>query len=140
MDHHECLLAFVYVELYAIRPQFDRARERGLRVLWKLGAGAAMCEQQGSLRRVASAGLACGGNQVASLTPGKRAAYNPAASSDAPLHSDTRHGLRSTRAEVAPDRFATMVGQEHVLRALVHALEADRLHHAYLFTGTRGRR
>ena len=37
-----------------------------------------------------------------------------------------------------PDRFATMVGQEHVLRALVHALEADRLHHAYLFTGTRG--
>jgi DNA polymerase-3 subunit gamma/tau len=37
-----------------------------------------------------------------------------------------------------PDRFATMVGQEHVLRALVHALEQDRLHHAYLFTGTRG--
>ena len=31
-----------------------------------------------------------------------------------------------------------MVGQEHVVRALKHALEAKRLHHAYLFTGTRG--
>jgi DNA polymerase-3 subunit gamma/tau len=31
-----------------------------------------------------------------------------------------------------------MVGQEHVLRALINALDHDRLHHAYLFTGTRG--
>ena len=31
-----------------------------------------------------------------------------------------------------------MVGQEHVVRALTHALEQKRLHHAYLFTGTRG--
>jgi len=31
-----------------------------------------------------------------------------------------------------------MVGQEHVLQALVNALDHDRLHHAYLFTGTRG--
>ncbi|HBD13231.1 MAG TPA: DNA polymerase III subunit gamma/tau, partial [Porticoccaceae bacterium] len=31
-----------------------------------------------------------------------------------------------------------MVGQEHVLRALTNALDNDRLHHAYLFTGTRG--
>jgi DNA polymerase-3 subunit gamma/tau len=31
-----------------------------------------------------------------------------------------------------------MVGQQHVLRALVNALDNDRLHHAYLFTGTRG--
>ena len=31
-----------------------------------------------------------------------------------------------------------MVGQEHVLQALVNALDRDRLHHAYLFTGTRG--
>ncbi|HSG88897.1 MAG TPA: DNA polymerase III subunit gamma/tau [Pseudomonadales bacterium] len=37
-----------------------------------------------------------------------------------------------------PATFATMVGQEHVLKALIHALEEDRLHHAYLFTGTRG--
>ena len=37
-----------------------------------------------------------------------------------------------------PRRFAEMVGQAHVLRALVNALATGRLHHAYLFTGTRG--
>jgi len=37
-----------------------------------------------------------------------------------------------------PKTFGEMVGQEHVLRALVNALDNDRLHHAYLFTGTRG--
>lgn len=37
-----------------------------------------------------------------------------------------------------PRRFEDMVGQHHVLKALVSALSAQRLHHAYLFTGTRG--
>lgn len=37
-----------------------------------------------------------------------------------------------------PRNFDEMVGQEHVLKALINALENDRLHHAYLFTGTRG--
>ena len=37
-----------------------------------------------------------------------------------------------------PRTFSEMVGQEHVLRALINALDNDRLHHAYLFTGTRG--
>ncbi|BES71664.1 DNA polymerase III subunit gamma/tau [Marinobacter nanhaiticus D15-8W] len=37
-----------------------------------------------------------------------------------------------------PKTFQDMVGQEHVLKALVHALDHQRLHHAYLFTGTRG--
>ncbi|KZY33926.1 hypothetical protein A3740_00800 [Oleiphilus sp. HI0068] len=37
-----------------------------------------------------------------------------------------------------PQNFKQMVGQEHVLKALIHALESQRLHHAYLFTGTRG--
>ena len=37
-----------------------------------------------------------------------------------------------------PKSFKTLVGQEHVVRALTHALEQQRLHHAYLFTGTRG--
>ncbi len=37
-----------------------------------------------------------------------------------------------------PKNFDTLVGQEHVVRALTHALEQKRLHHAYLFTGTRG--
>src|SRR5471030_991013 len=37
-----------------------------------------------------------------------------------------------------PKNFETLVGQEHVVRALTHALDSGRLHHAYLFTGTRG--
>ncbi len=37
-----------------------------------------------------------------------------------------------------PRNFKEMVGQEHVLRALINALDNDRLHHAFLFTGTRG--
>ncbi|WP_158934460.1 DNA polymerase III subunit gamma/tau [Burkholderia sp. S171] len=37
-----------------------------------------------------------------------------------------------------PKSFASLVGQEHVVRALTHALDGGRLHHAYLFTGTRG--
>ena len=37
-----------------------------------------------------------------------------------------------------PRNFTELVGQEHVQRALVNALDNDRLHHAYLFTGTRG--
>ncbi len=37
-----------------------------------------------------------------------------------------------------PHDFESMVGQEHVVAALQHALDENRLHHAYLFTGTRG--
>ena len=37
-----------------------------------------------------------------------------------------------------PKNFSDTVGQEHVLQALMNALETGRLHHAYLFTGTRG--
>src|SRR5215813_3786345 len=37
-----------------------------------------------------------------------------------------------------PRTFAELSGQEHVVRALTNALDGERLHHAYLFTGTRG--
>jgi DNA polymerase-3 subunit gamma/tau len=37
-----------------------------------------------------------------------------------------------------PRRFAELVGQEHVVRALTNALDSGRVHHAFLFTGTRG--
>jgi len=37
-----------------------------------------------------------------------------------------------------PHNFSEMVGQAHILKALTHALEHNRLHHAYLLTGTRG--
>ncbi|HET7561798.1 MAG TPA: DNA polymerase III subunit gamma/tau [Rhodanobacteraceae bacterium] len=37
-----------------------------------------------------------------------------------------------------PKQFSELVGQEHVVKALSHALDSGRVHHAYLFTGTRG--
>ena len=37
-----------------------------------------------------------------------------------------------------PRNFSEVIGQQHVLKALINALDSDRLHHAYLFTGTRG--
>ena len=37
-----------------------------------------------------------------------------------------------------PRSFHELVGQSHVVRVLVNALDNDRLHHAFLFTGTRG--
>ncbi|MBL8511714.1 MAG: ATP-binding protein, partial [Betaproteobacteria bacterium] len=37
-----------------------------------------------------------------------------------------------------PRSFADVVGQPHVVRALANALDTGRIHHAYLFTGTRG--
>ncbi|MGH8721369.1 MAG: DNA polymerase III subunit gamma/tau, partial [Burkholderiales bacterium] len=37
-----------------------------------------------------------------------------------------------------PRSFAELVGQEHVRQALVNALDSGRVHHAFLFTGTRG--
>ena len=37
-----------------------------------------------------------------------------------------------------PKQFAELVGQEHVVRALTNALDSERMHHAFLFTGTRG--
>ena len=40
--------------------------------------------------------------------------------------------------KLRPADFSSLVGQEHVVRALRHGLDAGRLHHAYLFTGTRG--
>ena len=40
--------------------------------------------------------------------------------------------------KLRPVDFTALVGQDHVVQALSHALDNDRLHHAYLFTGTRG--
>ena len=37
-----------------------------------------------------------------------------------------------------PRNFSELAGQEHVQRALINALESERIHHAFLFTGTRG--
>lgn len=53
-------------------------------------------------------------------------------------HFGTRMSYQVLARKYRPKSFETLVGQEHVVRALTHALEQQRLHHAYLFTGTRG--
>jgi DNA polymerase-3 subunit gamma/tau len=53
-------------------------------------------------------------------------------------HVDTALSYEALARRWRPRNFADMLGQQHVLRALTNALDHDRLHHAYLFTGTRG--
>src|ERR671924_2136557 len=53
-------------------------------------------------------------------------------------HLSTSMSYQVLARKWRPKDFAGLVGQEHVVRALRHALEQKRLHHAYLFTGTRG--
>ncbi len=50
----------------------------------------------------------------------------------------TRMSYQVLARKYRPKNFDSLVGQDHVVRALTHALEQKRLHHAYLFTGTRG--
>ena len=51
---------------------------------------------------------------------------------------DARMSYQVLARKWRPRTFESLVGQEHVVRALTHALTQGRLHHAYLFTGTRG--
>jgi len=63
-------------------------------------------------------------------------APNLAQSSLAP--ADVQMSYQVLARKWRPKRFAELVGQEHVVRALSNALDSDRMHHAFLFTGTRG--
>jgi DNA polymerase-3 subunit gamma/tau len=53
-------------------------------------------------------------------------------------HAEVRMTYQALARKWRPKRFAELVGQEHVQRALINALDTKRLHHAFLFTGTRG--
>jgi len=55
-----------------------------------------------------------------------------------PVHNADMQAHRVLARKWRPGSFADVVGQGHVLQALRHALQSGRLHHAYLFTGTRG--
>lgn len=61
---------------------------------------------------------------------------------DGPVFGSSNNGKNMSYQVLArkwrPATFDALVGQEHVLQALRHALDSNRLHHAYLFTGTRG--
>src|SRR5215831_2148923 len=63
-------------------------------------------------------------------------APNLAQSSLAP--ADVQMSYQVLARKWRPKRFAELVGQEHVVRALSNALDSGRMHHAFLFTGTRG--
>jgi DNA polymerase III subunit gamma/tau len=63
--------------------------------------------------------------------PTAMATANPSVNASAKPHQALARTWR-------PRDFQSLVGQEHVVRALSHALDTGRLHHAYLFTGTRG--
>jgi DNA polymerase-3 subunit gamma/tau len=54
------------------------------------------------------------------------------------LFGDTSQAALALARKWRPRNFADLKGQEHVVRALTNALTQGRLHHAYLFTGTRG--
>lgn len=47
-------------------------------------------------------------------------------------------GYQALARQYRPQDFTELVGQEHVSQALINGLEQDRIHHAFLFTGTRG--
>ena len=58
----------------------------------------------------------------------------PASRLDRPCHRPPPSLYRRHR----PRSFADVVGQEHVVRTLSNAIEQDKVHHAYLFVGSRG--
>src|SRR4029078_10358338 len=53
-------------------------------------------------------------------------------------HKGNRLSYRVLALKWRPRRFDQLVGQPHVVQALVNSLKEQRFHHAYLFTGTRG--
>ena len=88
------------------------------------GLPALRCGESGQVRKEAATAICCKcrglGSPIRLFIPVGRMSYQVLA--------------RKWR----PRSFTSLVGQEHVVRALIHALASQRLHHAYLFTGTRG--
>jgi DNA polymerase-3 subunit gamma/tau len=86
----------------------------------------------------ASGKTGAGGTVADEQTSSPRALANPttASLSSEPAKAAAQHLVLARKWR--PRRFAAMVGQEHVVRALRHGLKTGRIHHAYLLTGTRG--
>src|SRR4051794_14439676 len=68
----------------------------------------------------------------------KRKTSPPTPDADAAPPEPAREGYTVLARRYRPQQFAELVGQEPVARALVNALESNRVAHAYLFTGARG--
>lgn len=107
------------IELHPVDAEFERAGESGERVLRKEARRTTMTDDQQAVVARAAHGRAAGLRVVCGNMP--------------PIMS-----YLVLARKYRPRVFADVVGQEHVVRALSNALESERLHHAYLFTGTRG--
>ena len=107
------------IQFHPVDAELDRAGESGERVLGEEAGRTAVTDDQHAF--------------------GARAAHAPAAGS--PVVCGNMPAIMSylvLARKYRPRTFADVVGQEHVVRALSNALDSERLHHAYLFTGTRG--
>ncbi|MGE3808457.1 MAG: DNA polymerase III subunit gamma/tau, partial [Gemmataceae bacterium] len=74
--------------------------------------------------------------QPEGATPKARKSSTPAVDQEAP--GDNKAGYTVLARRYRPGQFKDLVGQEPVARALINALESNRVAHAYLFTGARG--
>src|SRR5687768_7431608 len=88
----------------------------------------------GSLRAAARRGLFQAGSSAARRSP----FTVRAPTFFLPSRQNDRMSYLVLARKWRPKRFAELVGQEHVVRALTNALDSGRVHHAFLFSGTRG--
>ena len=114
VQHDETPFDNVHVELHRVHAQGKCAPKARQRVFRKQARGAPVADDD---RRVDEAHVCIPGRQTNTI----------------PIMS-----YQVLARKLRPATFDALVGQEHVVRALRHALDHDRLHHAYLFTGTRG--
>lgn len=119
VDDHDLGPCHPDIELHAVDAEFHGAGESGEGVLGAKARRATMSNDQQAFD-VRAAPLPTAGSQVVCGNMLTIMSYLVLA--------------RKYRPRV----FADVVGQEHVVRTLSNALESERLHHAYLFTGTRG--
>ncbi len=84
----------------------------------------------GPVARHATAGDRCGPAILSGGAPGHKEVCTPC--------QNSRMSYLVLARKWRPKRFAELVGQEHVVRALTNALQTGRVHHAFLFSGTRG--
>ena len=119
VNHDDLGFRHADIKLHAVDTEFDRAGESGEGVLWKSARRAAMTDDQQAVAAHVAHAPAAGSRVVCGNMP-------------------TIMSYLVLARKYRPRTFADVVGQEHVVRALSNALESERLHHAYLFTGTRG--
>ena len=115
MNHHQLTLKAMHVQLHGIHPERGGPAEAVQRVLRGKSGGSPVADDQ--------------------ILPAK--AQGPPSGTDIRARIDAM-SYQVLARKLRPADFASLVGQDHIVRALRHGLDSGRLHHAYLFTGTRG--